>query len=401
MTATLRRLSAAALLLVFSSANAGALERVKLHRRVDVKRDCVSGVWSRAGGGVLSNDASPARLRLPMGRVDGSYNLRVEFRRIEGAGPVAIVLVRGNTSFSLVLGTNGDVAEGLVSAEGKSINGALVGLSAAAAARRSDGNDDAKPAGGAAGADSTDEDPGGGAPAVDDRVRLVVKVKPDTVEAIVNGEPFARHRFADGELGVARGCNVGRGAWGLATWGSPTMFSRVELSTAGAAAGNGRADRESGPRTPAGNRVAPERQKRRGETEARRADADAGGGEAGRRHADPLPVGSKWQGARSRINQGDSLRCTMKVVSRRGSLAVLEFSEGGAKYRFALRLRPNGALGFADYLEMGTGAGRRAGGVASGATNGNQLILDYRWMYSDRRVKNRLEQGVIQAVRTK
>lgn len=439
MTMTLRAAALAAAALAFGAAAAQAQRPVRLLQRVAPARDGVSGKWLKAGSGVRSDDARPARLRL-RASPEGDCNLRVEFTPRPGGGAVGVTMALGERAFTFFIhpakgpaagGTSGtalpaDSEDAHAPADGgdegahRSAEGDCPGEGFSLAGGRSTGRNAAKqnPAARAAdrmgapydptsrtsGVNDAKERSTNGAPAgaqAGGRVRLVIKVRADGVEALVNGEPFARHRWADGETAAAAGCDVGRGAIGLVTWGSPTVFHRVELSAArpprGAARARGGAARESG--AAGHDRDAGDSPGKRAQRTAR---SNRAGTKAGAADDDKLPVGSLWSGSRTRVNQGDSLRCTMKVISRSGDLAIVQFTEGcSVKYQFALRLRRNGALAFDGYRELGMGSGRRTGGLAAGSTNGRGLALDYQWIYSDRRYKNRVEQGVIEVERVK
>jgi hypothetical protein len=80
---------------------------VNLLALVDTGRDGCAGTWAPAGGGVACEAGPYATLQLPFALPE-EYDLAVSFTRVEGSGPVALLLTAGGRAFGFSVDTRGE-----------------------------------------------------------------------------------------------------------------------------------------------------------------------------------------------------------------------------------------------------------------------------------------------------
>jgi hypothetical protein len=163
-------------------------------------RDIVSGKWKKIGGGIQSDDTSPARIRLPIaGKMPDQYDFTVEFTPLGGDLTVSQLMHAHGAGFSCDFGGwhNTIVALQLVDGRNGDANRTTHRRRAWLIAGR--------------------------------RHRAMIAVRRDSVAAILNDQrvcqlptDFKNLRFRDGWAIPERGLGIG-------SFGTPTVFHRATL----------------------------------------------------------------------------------------------------------------------------------------------------------------------------
>ncbi|MCB9852259.1 MAG: hypothetical protein H6819_04120 [Phycisphaerales bacterium] len=171
---------------------------------VDLGDAAVAGQWKKNAGNdaVRCRDTDLALFRLPAAP-EGEFNVRIEFKRLHGDGPIGVIVPWGESSFSYMIG--GSIGEGT---DGFALAG-----------------------GGATGQNAVRGDKAGASLESNTDMKIVVKVRAESVEACVNGKRVAVHNAEDGDLAIAGGADVGEGALGLIAMKADVVFSQIRIKT--------------------------------------------------------------------------------------------------------------------------------------------------------------------------
>lgn len=182
---------------------------VPLLSLIDLQKAVVSGTWLLGNGKLVSDatgdrDAGGARLEVPYAPPD-EYDVRVTFTRTritaaDGGGDIVLVLPRSGRQLAWVMGGFGNTKFGFETIEGRRVNTSPTSVT------RPGGIENGQP------------------------YTCIVCVRKDGVKAYLDGVLVTQCRtsFADATLEASwklRSTQV----LGLATYGSPTVFQRLEL----------------------------------------------------------------------------------------------------------------------------------------------------------------------------
>lgn len=176
---------------------------VNLLSLVDANRDAVSGRWQMTTAGIVSDGAKPAKLKITY-KVPVEYDFLIEFTHLESAGNATQICSFKDCAFVWAMGHYQDGKYfGFEQVDGQNANN-----NRTTAIKQ-------------------------GIMVVGRRHLSVVRVRKDGVAAFLNNVEISSLKTDYTDVSIKDTWSVPRGSIGIATWRSPTVFHRIELTPVG------------------------------------------------------------------------------------------------------------------------------------------------------------------------